>query len=308
MGDRLKGKAGVVTGAGRGIGAAVAEALAAEGASVVVNDPGVERDGAGGTAAAADAVVQRIVKAGGVAVPNTDSVAKWDGAKNMVDTCVNKFGKIDILVNCAGILRDRMIINMSEEEWDAVVAVHLKGTFNTTRHAAPYMREKRFGRIINFTSAGWLGNVGQVNYSASKGGIVSMTYTSALELGSRGITANAIAPGARTRMTMDPKVEAGIKKKFEAGLLSKADYEKFVNMPGPEHVAPIVVFLATDQAGDINGQVFGAAGSSIFLYSKPQEIKTLFKSEGIWTLDELIDLVPGTVAKGLINPSPPKND
>jgi len=308
MGDRLKGKAAVVTGAGRGIGAAIAEALAAEGASVVVNDPGVERDGAGGAAAAADAVVQRIIKAGGVAVPNYDSVAKWDGAKNIVDTCVKKFGKIDILVNCAAILRDRMMVNMSEEEWDAVIAVHLKGTFNTIRHAAPYMREKRWGRIINFTSAGWLGNVGQVNYSAAKGGIVSMTYTSALELGSRGITANAIAPGARTRLTMDPKVEEGIKKKFEAGLLSKEDYEKFVHMPGPEHVAPAVVFLCTDQAADINGQVFGAVGGSIFLYSKPQEIKTLFKSQGIWNLDELVDQVPGTIAKGLVNPSPPKKD
>jgi hypothetical protein len=308
MGDRLKGKAAVVTGAGRGIGAAIAEALAAEGASVVVNDPGVERDGAGGTGAAADAVVQRITKAGGVAAPNYDSVAKWDAAKNIIDTCVNKFGKIDILVNCAAILRDRMLYNMSEEEWDAVIAVHLKGTFNTTRHAAPYMRQQRWGRIINFTSAGWLGNVGQANYSAAKGGIVSMTYTSALELGSRGITANAIAPGARTRLTMDPKVEEGIKKKFEAGLLSKEDYEKFVNMPGPEHVAPAVVFLCTDQAADINGQVLGAAGGSIFLYSKPQEIKTLFKSQGIWTLDELVDQVPGTIAKGLVNPSPPKKD
>jgi len=308
MGNRLKGKAAVVTGAGRGIGAAIAEALAAEGASVVVNDPGVERDGAGGTAAAADAVVQRIIKAGGVAVPNYDSVAKWDGAKNMIDTCVNKFGKIDILVNCAGILRDRMLVNMSEEEWDAVIAVHMKGTFNTIRHAAPYMREKRWGRIINFTSAGWLGNVGQINYSAAKGAIVSMTYTCALELGGRGITSNAIAPGARTRMTMDPKVEEGIRKKFEAGLLSKEDYEKFVSMPGPEHVAPVVVFLCTDKAADINGQVFGAAGGSIFLYSKPQEIKTLFKSQGIWTLDELVDQVPGTIAKGLVNPSPPKKD
>lgn len=308
MGNVLKGKAALITGAGRGIGASVAVALAAEGASVVVNDPGVERDGSGGTAAAAEGVVQKIIKAGGIAVANTESVATWNGAKNMVDMCVQKFGKIDILVNCAGNLRDKMMINMTEEEWDAVVSVHLKGTFMTTRHAAPYMREQRWGRIINCTSAGWLGNVGQCNYSASKGGIVSLTYTSALELGSRGITANAIAPGAKTRMTTDPKVEAGIKKKYEAGLLAKSDYEKYVNMPGPDHVAPIVVYLCTDQAKDINGQVFGAAGSSIWLYSKPQEIKTLFKPEGIWTTEELLEHVSSTLTKGLINPAPPKAD
>ena len=308
MGDILKGRNAVVTGSSVGIGKAIALALAAEGAKVVVNSSGTGPKGPGTDLKPLNDVVDEIKARGGVAIASFGSVADFAYTEKLIKTCVDNFGSIDILVNCAGNLRDRMMVNMSEEEWDAVVDVHLKGTFSTTRHAAPYMREKRFGRIINFTSAGWLGNVGQVNYSASKGGIVSMTYTSALELGSRGITANAIAPGAKTRMTVNPIVEAGLKKKFEAGLLAKADYEKYVAMPGPEYVAPIVVFLCTEKASGINGQVFGAAGSSIWLYSKPQEIKTLFKPQGIWTIEELMEQVPGTVAKGLVNPSPPKND
>jgi NAD(P)-dependent dehydrogenase (short-subunit alcohol dehydrogenase family) len=308
MGNILKGRNAVVTGSSMGIGKAIALALAAEGAKVVVNSSGAGPEGPGTNLKPLNDVVDEIKAKGGVAIASFGSVGNFAYTEKLVKTCVDNFGSIDIVVNCAGNLRDRMMINMSEEEWDAVVDVHLKGTFSMIRHAAPYMREKRFGRIINFTSNGWLGNVGQVNYSASKGGIVSMTYTSALELGSRGITANCIAPGAKTRMTVNPKVEAGIKKKYEAGLLSKSDYEKFFSMPGPEYVAPFVVYLCTDQAGGINGQVFGAAGSSIYLFSKPQQTKTLFKSQGIWTVDELIELVPGTVAKELINPAPPKDD
>ena len=308
MDSRLKGRNAVVTGSSMGIGKSIALALAAEGAKVVVNSSGSGPQGPGTNLKPLNDVVDEIKAKGGIAIASAGSVGDFAYAEKLVKTCVDNFGSIDIVVNCAGNLRDRMMINMSEEEWDSVVDVHLKGTFNMTRHAAPYMREKRFGRIVNFTSNGWLGNVGQVNYSASKGGIVSMTYTSALELGSRGITANCIAPGAKTRMTVNAKVEAGIKKKFEAGLLSKEDYEKFMSMPGPEYVAPMVVYLCTDQAGGINGQVFGAAGGSVWLFSKPQEIKTIFKSEGMWTLDELLELVPGTLAKGLINPSPRKDN
>ena len=305
MSQKLKGKAAVVTGAGRGIGRAVAEALAKEGVSVVVNDPGVERDGAGGSSSIADEAVAEIRKKGHKAIANYESVADFNAAKNIIDSCVKEFGKIDILVTPAGVLRDRMLHNMSEEEWDIVVNVHLKGTFNCMRHAAPYMREQRWGRIITFASQGWLGNVGQANYSAAKGGIVSLTRTAALELGRRGITANAILPGAKTRMTMDPGVVQGIKQKFDAGLLSKEDYEAFMGMPGPEHVAPVVLYLCTDEAANVNGKVISAHGGFISLYSEPQETKTIYKA-GMWTLDELMDIMPKTIIVGLVNPSAPQ--
>jgi NAD(P)-dependent dehydrogenase (short-subunit alcohol dehydrogenase family) len=308
MGNLLKGRNAVVTGSSMGIGKAVALALAEEGAKVVVNSSGSGPKGPGTNLQPLNDVVAEIKAKGGVAIASAGSVGDFAYAEKLVKTCVENFGSIDIVANCAGNLKDRMMINMSEEEWDSVVDVHLKGHFAMIRHAAPYMREKRWGRIINFTSNGWLGNVGQINYSASKGGIVSMTYTSALELGSRGITVNCIAPGAKTRMTVNDKVEAGIKKKFEAGLLSKSDFEKFMAMPGPEYVAPMVVYLCTEQAKDINGQVFGAAGGMITYFSKPQVINTLIKSDGVWTVDELIGIVPGTIAKGLVNPSPRKDD
>jgi len=305
MSQKFKGKAAVVTGAGRGIGRAVAEALAEEGVSVVVNDPGVERDGAGGSSSLADEVAAEIRKKGHKAIANYDSVADFITAKNIIDSCVKEFGKIDILVTPAGILRDRMLHKMSEEEWDVVVNVHLKGTFNCMRHAASYMREQRWGRIIPFASQGWLGNVGQANYAAAKGGIVSLTRTAALELGKRGVTVNAILPGAKTRMTMEPTVVEGIKQKFEAGLLSKEDYAAFMGMPGPEYVPPIVLYLCTDEAANVNGKVISAHGGSISLFSEPQEIKSIYKA-GMWTLDELIDIMPKTITLGLVNPSPPQ--
>lgn len=305
MSQKFEGKAAVVTGAGRGIGRAVAEALAEEGVGVVVNDPGVERDGAGGSSSIADEVAAEIRKKGHRAIANYDSVADFNAAKNIIDSCVKEFGKIDILVTPAGVLRDRMLHNMSEEEWDVVVNVHLKGTFNCMRHAASYMREQRWGRIIPFASQGWLGNVGQANYAAAKGGIVSLTRTAALELGKRGVTVNAILPGAKTRMTMEPTVVEGIKQKFEAGLLSKEDYAAFMGMPGPEYVPPIVLYLCTDEAANVNGKVFSAHGGSISLFSEPQEIKSIYKA-GVWTLDELIDIMPKAITLGLVNPSPPQ--
>ena len=174
MSDKLKGKAAVVTGAGRGIGRAIAEALAEEGVSVVVNNRTAAKGGTPSEVPAADEVVAAIRKKGHKAIANYESVADFNGAKNLIDSCVKEFGKIDILVTPAGGLRDRMLFKMSEEEWDVVVDSHLKGTFNCMRHAAPYMREQKWGRIITFASHGWLGNVGQPNYSAAKGGIVAL--------------------------------------------------------------------------------------------------------------------------------------
>lgn len=302
MGDRLKGKAALVTGAGRGIGSGVALALAAEGASVVVADLGGGKDGSGSSAGPADEVVSEIKKAGGKAVANYNSVTDFNAAGDMVKACIDNFGKIDILVNVAGILRDRMVFNMAPEEWDAVLKVHLYGTFNTLRHAASLMRAQRSGRIINFSSRAAFGNLGQANYSAAKGGIISITRTAALELGRYGVTVNCILPVAGTRLMLTPEVLAAKEKRAAAGVqvtVSAGD----ADLPPPEDVAPIVVFLASDAASDVNGQLFFAAGGEITLYSWPTPVKSIFK-EGRWTIDELIKLFPQSLGKGLANPAP----
>jgi len=311
MGANLQGRNAVVTGAGRGIGKAVSLLLAAEGAKVVVNDPGVSRAGTEADMAPADEVVAEIKKNGGTAIANYDSVADFTAAEKMIKSCVDNFGSIDILVNCAGVLRERMIYNMSEEEWDIVVAVHLKGTFNTCRHASGYMREQKFGRIINFTSDAWRGALGQSNYGAAKGGIVSLTRSMTRELGKYGITCNCIAPMASTRMTLDEGVKAGFKKRYEAGIITRERYEELINMPGPEFVAPTAAYLATDAAANINGQVFGVGGGRVALFSEPVEIRGLYKDykkHGGWTIEDLTDLVPGTLLVGYINPSPPATE
>src|SRR5437667_350850 len=199
MAKRLEGRAGVVTGAGRGIGRAVAELLAAEGAAVVVNDLGAEVDGTGASRRVADEVVDAIRARGGTAVANADSVADFAAAERIVETAVKEFGPIDSLVNNAGILRDRMIFNMSEEEWDGVIAVHLKGTFNCTRHATRRMREQRRGRIVSISStSGVYGNSGQANYGAAKDGIAGLTRVVARGVGSYGLPANAVGTAAAT--------------------------------------------------------------------------------------------------------------
>lgn len=306
MGRELDNKAAVVTGAGRGIGREIALFLAAEGAKVIVNDPGAARDGSGQDAKPADEVVAEIKKRGGEAVANYDSVADFASAERIINTCPDKFGRIDILVNVAGVLRDRMIFNMSEEEWDHVLDVHLKGSFNCSRHACILMRKQRSGRIINITSDAWRGTVGHANYGAAKAGIVGLTRAIAREMGRYNITCNAIAPVAATRMTLDEDVKQGIKKRYEAGLMPKEQMDAILNMPGPEYVPPIVAYLATDEAWNINGQVFHAEGGRISIYSEPVETKAIYKKEGIWTLDELINIVPQTIAQGLVNPAPPQ--
>src|SRR5438093_8509902 len=201
MSEKLKGRNAVVTGAGRGIGRAVAMLLASEGANVVVNDSGVSVDGSGHDNGPAEQVAKEIKDAGGSAVANYDSVATAAGGENMVRQCVDAFGRIDILINVAGILRDRMIFNMAEEEWDDVIRVHLKGHFNTIKPASILMRQQRFGRIVNFSSiSGLRGNSGQANYGAAKAGIAGLTRVVARDLGRYGVTCNCIAPGAMTRM------------------------------------------------------------------------------------------------------------
>jgi 3-oxoacyl-[acyl-carrier protein] reductase len=301
----LRGKVAAVTGAGRGIGRGVALGLAAAGAKVVVNDYGVDVHGQAPSTGPAFDVVAEITQAGGEAVANSDSVASWSGSHNIINTAVREFGRIDIVVTCAGILRDRMVFNMSEDDWDAVLAVHLKGTFNCIRHAAPLMREQHHGRIVTFSSgSGLFGNPGQANYGAAKAAISGLTKVVARDLGKYGITCNAIAPVAATRMTVTPEVMKAREIRKQQGIIREERALAQLEDLKPEDVAPMVVFLASDYAANVNGQFFLCAGPSISLVSQPRAVKTLYKPEGRWTLDELDALVPATLAEGLVNPAP----
>ena len=306
MGDMLRGKVAVVTGAGRGIGRGVALELADQGAKVVVNDYGVSLDGREPTSEPANAVVAEICAAGGEAVASAESVAEWSSAARIIDTAVQRFGRIDIVVTCAGFLRDRMIFNMNEDEFDAVLGVHLKGTFNCVRHAAPLMREQRAGRIITFSSgAGLFGNPGQANYGSAKAAISGLTKVVARDLGKYGVTANAICPVAATRMTLTPETLKAREIRKQHGIIREESALRQLENLKPEDVAPMVAFLASDFAANVNGQFFLCAGTSYALLSLPRAEKTIYK-DGRWTLDELDQLVPVTLAEGLVNPAPPK--
>ncbi len=306
MGERLKGRAAVVTGAGRGIGRAIAELLAAEGAAVVVNDLGGNVDGSGAAASVADEVVEAIRARGGTAVANHDSVADFRAAERIVETAVKEFGAIDILVNNAGILRDRMLFNMSEAEWDAVIAVHLKGSFNCTRHAAARMREQRRGRIISMSStSGVFGNSGQANYGAAKDGIAGLTRVVARDLGKYGITVNAVCPGAATRMTQTVSDRARTARQ-KSGIQGPGGQRTFqLEHTGPENVAPWVVYLATDAARHVNGQLFFVMGGLIALLNYPAPVRTMH-TDGRWTPEEIATLFPRTLGLDLVNPAPPR--
>lgn len=308
MGEMLREKVAVVTGAGRGIGRGVALVLADQGAKVVVNDYGVTTDGREPAAGPAHDVVAEIKQRGGAAVANHDSVASWEGAARIINDAVSHFGRVDILVTCAGILRDRMIFNMNEEEWDAVLAVHLKGTFACIRHAAPRMREQRYGRIVTFASgSGLFGNPGQVNYGSAKSAIGGLTKVVARDLGKYGVTANSICPVAATRMTLTPEVLRAREIRKQQGIVREESALRQLENLKPEDVAPMVAFLASDFAANVNGQFFLCAGSSISLLSQPRAVNTIYK-EGRWTLDELDEIVPVTLAEGLQNPAPPRAD
>jgi len=304
----LAGRVAVVTGAGRGIGRGVALALGAAGAKVVVNDYGVNVDGTAPSTGPAFDVVKEIERMGGEAVASTDSVADWEGARRIIGTALERFGQLDALVTCAGILRDRMIFNMSEEEWDAVIAVHLKGTFNCLRHACTHMRDRRYGRIVTFSSgSGLFGNPGQANYGAAKSAIAGLTKVAARDLGKYGITVNAIAPVAGTRMTVNEEVRRARELRKKQGIQREDRGVAQIEELDPDDIAPMVVYLTSEYAKDVNGQFFLCFGNSVALVSQPRPVKTLYKAEGNWTLDELDRLVPATVAEGLVNPAPPKS-
>jgi NAD(P)-dependent dehydrogenase (short-subunit alcohol dehydrogenase family) len=302
----LEGKAGIVTGAGRGIGRAVALSMAKEGASVIVNDLGAGREGQSTADRSAEDVVDEIKKAGGKAIANRDSVSDYASGGRMVRQCAETFGKIDFVVNTAGMLRERMIWNMTEEDFDAVINVHLKGTWVMSHHASKMMRGARFGRIVNFSSDAFKGSVGQCNYAAAKAGIIGLTRTIARECGRYGITANAMCPFAATRMTANDAVIANWKRRLEAGLLSQADFDARMAMPGPEFVAPMVAYLCTDAAKDVNGQIFHAEKSHYHTYSYGEIARSVFKydNDGMFTVDELIDIVPASLMAGIPNPVP----
>ena len=285
----LDGKVAIVTGAGRGIGRGEAMYLAKEGAKVVVNDFGGKWDGTGEAKSPADEVVDEIKAAGGDAVANYGSVASFEDAKAMVDQAVEAFGRLDIVVNNAGILRDKMIFNMTEGEFDAVIAVHLKGTFNVSRHACSYWREQHKagnpikGRIINTTSdAGLVGNPGQANYGPAKAGIASMTIIIARDMKKYGVTANAVCPIARTRLTVDATPKT-------AGMMPKVQGD--FDPVGPEHIAPVVAFCATDAAQKVSEKVFHIMGPRIEMYEgwHPAKGKAITKKGEAWQANEILE-------------------
>lgn len=302
MAQRLNGRVAIVTGAGRGIGRAEALLFASEGARVVVNDPGVNPDGTGHDDGPAAKVVAEIKAAGGEAVANFDTVATMEGGENIVKTALDSFGRLDILVNNAGILRDRMVFNMTEEEWDAVIAVHLKGHFTTTRFATQVMRQQRTGRIINTSSESGLGNMGQANYSAAKEGIVGLTRTVARDMGKYGVTCNAIRPRAGTRLVLSPEMMEAAERAKAAGI-SGPQLDGMAELT-PEQVAPLVVYLSTDEAAGVNGYDFLVGGGYVSLMSQPEETRTIWTSEGTWTVDELARKFPNSLGRGLVNPAP----
>jgi len=245
-----EGRVCIVTGAGRGLGREYALSLARHGAKVVVNDLGGDRDGTGADTGPAQEVVDEINAAGGDAAANTDDISSWDGAASLIQQAIDTFGRLDVLVNNAGILRDRMIFSMTEEEWDAVIRVHLKGTFAPSHHAAAYWRDRSKagdavdGRLVNTTSvSGLYANVGQTNYGAAKAGIAAFTQIAAQELARYGVTVNAIGPGALTRLTGDLEMTDELRRNF-----------------APTWVAPVITWLASPDSADITGQVIEASG------------------------------------------------
>jgi NAD(P)-dependent dehydrogenase (short-subunit alcohol dehydrogenase family) len=277
LGGYLEEKVIAVTGAGRGIGRAVALACAAEGARLVVADYGVGIAGEEPASDVAEAVVKEIADAGGTGVAVADTVTTMEGGQHIVRTAMDNWGRIDGVVCVAGILRERMLFNMSEEEFDPVVETHLKGTFTVFRAAAEIMRKQGSGTLLGFTSGAFAGSVAQANYSAAKGGIVSLVRSAAAGMSRYGVTANAVAPVARTRMSANVPMELG-------------------EMGEPEDVAPLVVYLLSDQARHVTGQVYTAVGGKIAVWNQPTEVRAMYK-DGRWTPQEIEARLDSTVGQ-----------
>jgi NAD(P)-dependent dehydrogenase (short-subunit alcohol dehydrogenase family) len=292
---RLDGRVAIVTGAGRGIGRAHALELARHGARVVVNDLGVALDGHADSDSPAQMVVREIADLGGEAVSNHEDVADSAGAQSLIRSALDAYGRLDVLVNNAGIIRDRMLVNLSDDDWDAVIRVHLRGTFAPVRAASRHWRElsksgeANDARIINTTSgSGIYGNVGQTNYGAAKAGIAAMTVIAAIELGRYGITVNAIAPGARTRMTETP---------------DRKSPSPFAEVPGarfdhgaPENISPLVAWLASPESAAVTGRVFNIHGGSLSI-AQGWHASEFVEQESRFTLEQLDGIVPDLLAK-----------
>ena len=305
----FEGRAYVVTGSGRGIGREVALMIGANGGSVVVNDPGVNLDGTGSDAGPAAEVARQINDGGvGKAVANMDTVATEAGGENMIRQAMEEFGRVDGVIHVAGILRDRMIFNMSEQEWDDVVAVHLTGLFNVVKPASIIMRQNRYGRIIGFSSfSGMTGNTGQANYGAAKAGITGGIRCAARDLGRYGITSNAICPGAATRMTQSVP-DAARDLRARAGIRDAPREESIVTqLRDPKYVAPMVNYLLTDQAWNINGKCFYVSGGNVSLAHDETPYRLIAKP-GMWEVDELRGMVPTQLMTGVQNPAAPPPD
>jgi NAD(P)-dependent dehydrogenase (short-subunit alcohol dehydrogenase family) len=280
----LDGRVAVVTGSGRGIGREIALCLARQGAAVVVNDVGASLAGDDSDEDPAKEVCREIEGFGGRAVPNGDSVVEYEAAERIVCTAVDTFGQVDILVNNAGIVRDRSLLKMTEDDFDAVIAVHMKGSFNCARHAAPLMKDAGYGRIVNITSsAGLRGNFGQTNYGAAKAALMGMTFIWSIELGKYGITVNAVAPAGATRMT--------------ASLFERAGTE-----PPPEQNpalnAPLVAFLASEAAGHVNGQILGRTDFSYTIFQHPKQIASMWRDGG-WTTEQVAECFDAVLGQHL---------
>jgi NAD(P)-dependent dehydrogenase (short-subunit alcohol dehydrogenase family) len=319
MAGLLEGRVVAMTGAGRGIGRECALLAASEGARVVVNDAGVNPDGTGHDGGPAEQVVEEIRKVGGEAVANFADVSTMDGGESVLKSALDTWGKVDGLINLAAVLRDRMIFNMNEQEWDDVIRIDLKGHFTTLKPASVLMRQQRFGRIVNFSSvSGLQGNSGQANYGAAKGGVAALTRVVARDLGRYGVTVNCIAPGAATRLTATvPEASREIRAQrgiggpggaAQAAAAANRAAEEAAGMRGPDMVAPMTVYLLLDEAWNINGRIFQVSGGHVgLLPDLYPPFRNIYK-HGRWTLDELRMVVPTQLMAGIQNPAPPAAD
>jgi NAD(P)-dependent dehydrogenase (short-subunit alcohol dehydrogenase family) len=282
MSEKLAGKSAVVTGGGDGVGRGVALALAAEGASVVVNDIGSAPD----NSKTADKVVAEIIEAGGRAAANYDSVATIPGGENIINTAVSNFGRIDILVNCAGNFKTRKTVELTEEDWDSILGVHLKGHFSCVKAAIKGMIKQKSGRIVNISSRSAAFGAANLAYSVSKAGILGFTAMLSEEQKDNGITVNAILPSARTRL-------------FPGEAPTLGDNIPIAPVREPEYVAPIIVYLCTDEAKNITGRYFYSSGGDICIYSRPLQLSAnapvLLRKTGKWTIDELSQVIPAVI-------------
>ena len=281
----LGGKVAIVTGAGRGIGREIALSLAREGAHVVA---GALRAAAG----FAEATARDITGMGGTALAHYGDVADFEVARELVEAAIRAFGRVDILVNNAGISGSGMPWDLSEADWDRMIAIHLKGTFNCTRHVAGHMKEQGWGRIINCTSGSWISRAGACHYAAAKAGIVGFTRAIAMDMASCGVTCNAYHPFAKTDL-LGPQTRYTVEQRFRQGKIDREEFEWQSSPPGPEGVGPVIAYLASPAAAGITGKVFYVSGGKLAIYSEPVRRRTIHKAGAIWSVAELVERVPG---------------